>query len=183
MEYFAKCLPFDINLRGRIGGNPPEIIENLIPEDFLFYATVVHPKKDNYMLSILTHREFDTLIDNNVYPKIAVKVIEHEYSSQGLLDSKRIKDIDINSISDYTNTIDDREFFLLKVGGEPRLIQNNAFYYQQLIEDGYSYLLQIDEEGYSDNLLIKDYPFHYGTLFIYEHQDTHEIIAGFWQCS
>ncbi len=35
------------------------------------------------MLSILVHNNFETLIENNIYPSIAVKVIEHEYSENG----------------------------------------------------------------------------------------------------
>ena len=31
------------------------------------------------MLSIIIHQDYDTLIDNNIYPSIAVKVIEHEF--------------------------------------------------------------------------------------------------------
>ena len=73
-EQYAKCIPFDKNVKGRIGGNPPKCIEGQIPSDYKFYATLVHPEKENVMLSIIIHQDYDTLIDNNIYPSIAVKV-------------------------------------------------------------------------------------------------------------
>lgn len=44
-ERYARCIPFDKNVRGRIGGNPPICIEKQIPCDYNFYATLVHPEK------------------------------------------------------------------------------------------------------------------------------------------
>ncbi len=182
-EKFSKCIPFDKNIRGRIGGNPPIIIEDLIPENYLFYATLVHPQKENSMLSILIHKDFDIRIEKNIFPNIAIRVIEHNYSEQGSDTNKRINDISINSISDYDEKIKDDDFYLVKIGGNPIFIQYNDFYYQELNNRGYSYLLQINEEGYSDDLLIEDYPFNYGALYLYEHNKTKEIIAGYWQFS
>ena len=100
-EQYAKCIPFDANVKGRIGGNPPQIVENSIPDGYLFYATLVHPEKENRMLSIFIHGDFDTLLQDNIYPLIAVKVIEHEYSEMGTHSEKSIKDLSVNSISDY----------------------------------------------------------------------------------
>ena len=54
-ERYAKCIPFDKNVKGRIGGNPPKCIEGQIPCDYKFYATLVHPEKENIMLSIIIH--------------------------------------------------------------------------------------------------------------------------------
>lgn len=88
-ERYAKCIPFDKNVKGRIGGNPPKCIEGQIPSDYKFYAILVHPEKENVMLSIIIHQDYDTLIDNNIYPSIAVKVIEHEFSEIGNCTEKR----------------------------------------------------------------------------------------------
>ncbi|WP_349854616.1 hypothetical protein [Bacteroides cellulosilyticus] len=71
-EQYAKCIPFDANVKGRIGGNPPQIVENSIPEGYLFYATLVHPEKGNMMLSIFIHGDFGTLLRNKIYPSVAV---------------------------------------------------------------------------------------------------------------
>ena len=35
-EQYAKCIPFDASVKGRIGGNPPQIVENSIPEVYLY---------------------------------------------------------------------------------------------------------------------------------------------------
>lgn len=101
-ERYAQCIPFDKNVKGRIGGNPPKCIEEQIPCDYKFYATLVHPEKEDKMLSILIHDNFEILIENNIYPSIAVKVIEHEYSSMSNDTSKSIADLGLNSIDNYT---------------------------------------------------------------------------------
>jgi len=178
-EQYAKCIPFDANVKGRIGGNSPQIVENSIPDGYLFYATLVHPEKENRMLSIFIHGDFHILLKNKIYPSVAVKVIEHEYSEMGTHSEKSIKDLSVNSISDYYYPQDsDRQF--IKVGGEPQFIQPKYYYVEKLEEDGYSFYLQIDEEGYRDGM---DYVFMYGALYLYKHNVTGEIIAGFWQCS
>ena len=178
-EQYAKCIPFDANVKGRIGGNPPQVVENSIPDGYLFYATLVHPEKENRMLSIFIHGDFDTLLQDNIYPSIAVKVIEHEYSEMGTHSEKSIKDLSVNSISNYYYP-QDSDFQFIKIGGEPRFIQPKYYYVEKLEEDGYSFYLQIDEEGYRDGMHCV---FAYGALYLYKHNVTGEIIAGFWQCS
>ena len=178
-EQYAKCIPFDANVKGRIGGNPPQIVENSIPEGYLFYATLVHPEKENMMLSIFIHGDFDKLLDDNIYPSVAVKVVEHEYSEIGTHSEKSIKELSVNSISNYYYP-QDSEFQFIKVGGEPRFIQWKDYYYEELEKDGYSFYLQIDEEGYRDGM---EEVFMFGALYLYKHNETGEIIAGFWQCS
>lgn len=178
-ERYAKCIPFDKDVKGRIGGNPPKCIEEQIPCDYKFYATLVHPEKEDKMLSILIYDNFEILIENNIYPSIAVKVIEHEYSSMSNDTSKSIADLGLNSIDNYIkeqNT--DTQF--IKIGGEPRFIQYKDYYYEDLHRDNYSFFLQIDEEGYRKNM---EYVFMYGALFLYKHNVTGNIIAGFWQYS
>jgi hypothetical protein len=178
----AKCIPFDSNVKGRIGGNPPRIIEGQIPDKYKFYATLVHPEKENATLSILIHGNFDTLIGNNIYPSIAIKIIEHEYSDAGNNTDKKILTLGLGSISEYAKTRDD-DFLFITIGGEPTFIQHESFYYAELEKDGYSFFLQIDEEGYIDDLGWKKYVFAYGALYLYKHNTTGEIIAGFWQYS
>jgi hypothetical protein len=178
-ELFAKCISFDDNLKGRIGGNPPQIIEEKIPYEYKFYATLVHPEKEDIMLSILIHNDFDTLLENNIYPSIAIKTVEHGYSRIGNNIDKTILELGLNSISEYKQNKEGK-FLFVKIGGEPRLIQNKSYYYKELEENGYSFFLQIDEEGYSDNM---GDVFMFGALYLYKHNITGEIIAGFWQCS
>jgi hypothetical protein len=178
-ELFAKCIPFDNNVKGRIGGNPPQLVEERMPSEYMFYATLVHPEKENMMLSILIHNNFETLIENNIYPSIAVKVIEHEYSEMGSNLNKAIAGLSINSISGYKE-MQDSNFQFIKIGGEPRFIQYRDYYYEELVRNGYSFFLQIDEEGYSQDM---EYVFMYGALYLYRHNVTGEVIAGFWQYS
>ena len=136
-ERYAKCIPFDKNVKGRIGGNPPKCIEGQIPCDYKFYATLVHPEKENIMLSIIIHQDYDTLIDNNIYPSIAVKVIEHEFSEIGNCAEKRNASLDMCSISEYSED-KDSENILVKIGGEPSLIQDEESYYKELEKHGFS---------------------------------------------
>ena len=131
-ERYAKCIPFDKNVKGRIGGNPPKCIEGQIPCDYKFYATLVHPEKENIMLSIIIHQDYDTLIDNNIYPSIAVKVIEHEFSEIGNCAEKRNASLDMCSISEYSED-KDSENILVKIGGEPSLIQDEESYYKEFV--------------------------------------------------
>ncbi|MFJ7405405.1 MULTISPECIES: hypothetical protein [unclassified Lysinibacillus] len=131
------------------------------------------------MLSIIIHKDFDTLLEKNIYPSIEVRVIEHTYSEMGSNPDKSILDLGMNSISDYSEN-QGNNFLFIKVLGEPRLIQPKSYYYNGLENNNYSFFLQIEEEGYSDNM---DYVFMYGSLYLYKHNETGEIIAGFWQCS
>ena len=52
------------------------------------------------MLSILIHQDYDTLIDNNKYPSIAVKIVEHEFSEIGNCVEKRNANLRMCSISE-----------------------------------------------------------------------------------
>ena len=176
---YAQCIPYNESIKGRIGGNPPINIETEIPEGYAFYATLVHPEKEDKMLSILISSDFKILKENNIYPSIAVKVIEHKYSEMGSDINKAITSLSVNSITDYKEIQDD-DFQFIKVGGEPRFIQYKDYYYEELEKDGYSFFLQIDEEGYRENM---EYVFMYGALYLYKQNITGEIIAGFWQFS
>ena len=176
---YAQCIPYNESIKGRIGGNPPINIETEIREGYAFYATLVHPEKEDQMLSILISNDFKILIENSIYPSIAVKVIEHKYSEMGSDINKAITSLSVNSITDYKEIQDD-DFQFIKVGGEPRFIQYKDYYYEELEKDGYSFFLQIDEEGYRENM---EYVFMYGALYLYKQNITGEIIAGFWQCS
>ncbi len=181
-ERYARCIPFDKNVRGRIGGNPPICIEKQIPCVYNFYATLVHPEKEEMMLSILIHKDYDTLLDNNIYPSIAVIIIEHEYSEIGICAEKRITSLEMSSISEYSEDNDSENIFV-KIGGTPSLIQDEKYYYDELEKKGFSFFLMIDEDGYSERVIIGSYPFGYGALYLYKHYATNEVIAGFWQCS
>ncbi|MDM1507706.1 hypothetical protein HX079_18305, partial [Myroides odoratimimus] len=100
-ELFANSIPYDQKVRGRMGGNPPQIIENIIPEGYGFYTTLVHPEKNDKMLSILIVKDFDELVDNNEYPNIKIKVIEHDFSEMSSNDNYCLEKLDMFSMSEY----------------------------------------------------------------------------------
>jgi len=179
---YAQCIPYNENIKGRIGGNPPINIETEIPEGYAFYATLVHPEKEDKMLSILVTKDIERLVDNSIYPNIDIKVIEHKYAPMGVHSEYRLENFNnaIFSIGGYTEK-QEGKFLFIKAGGVPRYIQQNEFYYKQLLEDNYSFFLMIDEEGYIEGVF--DNVFNFGALYLYKHNDTGEIIAGFWQCS
>ena len=82
----------------------------------------------------------------------------------------------MNSISDYSEN-QENNFLFIKVLEEPRLIQPKSYYYKELENDNYSFFLQMEEEGYTDNM---DYVFMYGALYLYRHNETGEVIAGYF---
>ena len=126
-------------------------MESKIPERYGFYATLVHPDKEDKMLSILITKDLDKLVNNSIYPSIDIKVIEHEYSIMSTHSENSLENFNnkMFSIGEYTKEKDSK-FLFIKVGGEPRFIQNKEFYYKQLLEDNYSFFLMIDEEGYTN---------------------------------
>ncbi|KEO79056.1 hypothetical protein MKN04_08280 [Paenibacillus polymyxa] len=78
--------------------------------------------------------------------------------------------------------------FLIKVGGNPRLIQYEDYYFTKLKEESFSFLFQVDEDGYPETLVQHDYnyPFGFGSLYIFAIIGATEIqhpVAGFWQFS
>ena len=80
---YAQCISYNESIKGRIGGNPPINIETEIPEGYAFYATLVHPEKEDKMLSILISNDFNQLIHHQSYPNILIKVVEHNFSYEG----------------------------------------------------------------------------------------------------
>lgn len=174
----ADCVTYNLNLKGRIGGNNPNGIEST--DDYEFYATIVNPIDENQMISIFILKDYDRLIDNNIYPNIDVKVIQHSYREESNDDKFKSINLDKCSISEYYES-DNNAF--INIGGKPILIQDEGYYTKPLKDDGYKFLLQINEDYYSDELVIEDYPFNFGAIYLYIHQKTKEIIAGYWQFS
>ena len=59
-ERYAQCIPFDKNVKGRIGGNPPKCIEEQIPCDYKFYAFI----KYIHLIYIKKHLKYRTYQKN-----------------------------------------------------------------------------------------------------------------------
>lgn len=76
---------------------------------------------------------------------------------------------------------------MIKVGGNPRLIQNEDYYFAKLKKDSLSFFFQVDEDGYPDTLIREDgnYPFGFGSLYIFAkmEKEIQHPTAGFCQFS
>lgn len=187
--YKAILAPTDQPSLGWIGGCPPAYCgeEDTSFTGYLFYMTLILPNKQR-QISIFLPEDWEIYLCKNRYPDCAIKVIEHDISSEGTkteLQHPAIIKHDIILYKECCDTETGNEPFLVKLGGIPRLVQNKKFYYDQLEKDGYSFYMQIDEDGYPlDGLLKGNYPFCYGALYLYAKQDNNiveNIIAGYWQ--
>ncbi|MNO62698.1 hypothetical protein D3C76_533790 [compost metagenome] len=182
---------------GWIGGNAPGFFDhqvNLIHEDnqkYLFYLSLVHPFKPERMISIFIPEDYEEYLENNIYPDCSIKVIEHPISTESAKDLFTNPGLVKHVISDGELSHDDKSMdqsFLIKAGGNPRLIQNEDYYFTKLEEESFSFLFQVDEDGYPETLLQDNYsyPFSYGSLYIFAKVGANEIqhaVAGFWQFS
>ncbi|MDR6724705.1 hypothetical protein J2W91_003173 [Paenibacillus amylolyticus] len=194
--YYADLDSTNKHRAGWIGGNAPVFFDDQsdfiheLDQKYVFYLSLNHPFKPGSMISIFIPEDSDEHLENNIYPNCLVKVIEHPISAEStnttFANSNLIKHI----ISDGQLTNDEKSMdlpFLIKVGGTPRLIQNEDYYFAKLREESFSFFFQVDEDGYPDTLIQEDgsYPFYFGSLYIFAKAGT-EIehpIAGFWQFS
>ncbi|WP_259391502.1 hypothetical protein [Paenibacillus sp. 1011MAR3C5] len=108
-------------------------------------------------------------MENNIYPNCSIKVLEHPISTESVKDMFTNPGLIKRAISDgaltnYEKSMD--QSFLIKVGGNPRLIQNKDYYFTKPKEESFSFLFQVDEDGYPETLLQDDYsyPFGFGSL-------------------
>lgn len=182
---------------GWIGGNAPVFFddrEDLIHgenQKYVFYLSLVHPFQPESMISIFIPEDYEEYVENNIYPRCAIKVIEHPKSPESIKNSFTHPGLIKHAISDGTLWEDERSMdrpFLIKVGGNPRLIQSEDHYFAKLKEDSFSFLFQVDEDGYPETLLQEDgsYPFGFGALYVFANISPAGIqnaVAGFWQFS
>ncbi|WP_405154574.1 hypothetical protein [Paenibacillus sp. FSL K6-0108] len=182
---------------GWIGGNAPDFFDDqddLIHEGnqkYVFYLTLVHPFKPESMISIFIPEDYEEYLVNNMYPNCSIKVIEHPISTESTKEMFTNPGLIKHIISDGALSNDKKSIdqsFLIKVGGNPRLIQNEDYYFTKLREESFSFLFQVDEDGYPETLVQHDYnyPFGFGSLYIFAIIGATEIqhpVAGFWQFS
>ncbi|MGG4093288.1 hypothetical protein [Paenibacillus lautus] len=119
-------------------------------------------------------------MENNIYPNCSIKVIEHPISIESVKDMFTNPGLIKHVISDGEKRNDKKSMdqsFLIKLGGNPRLIQNKDYYFTKLREESFSFLFQVDEDGYPETLLQDDYsyPFGFGSLYIFAKIGTDEI--------
>lgn len=183
--------------KGWIGGNAPAFFDDqadLIHEGnqhYYFYLSLVHPFKSESMISIFIPEDYGEYLENNIYPNCSIKALEHPISTESVEDRFTNPGLIKHTISDGELSNDEKsrdQSFLIKVGGNPRLIQNEDYYFTKLREESFSFLFQVDEDGYPETLLQEDYsyPFSFGSLYIFANVGTDGIqnpVAGFWQFS
>lgn len=182
---------------GWIGGNAPGYFDNradLIQEGtkkYYFYLCLAHPFKHESMISIFIPEEYEDYLDHNIYPNCSIKVMEHPISAESVNDLFTHPGLRKHAISDGIISNDEKSMdqsFVIKLGGNPRLIQHEDYYFTKLTEDSFSFFFQVDEDGYPDTLLQDDhsYPFGFGSLYIFAKtgtNDSQDPVAGFWQFS
>ncbi|AWB44913.1 hypothetical protein DCC85_12245 [Paenibacillus sp. CAA11] len=175
LYYADSGLPLEQGA-GWIGGNAPEFFDDQ-PDlihvgnpKYVFYLSLVHPFKPESMISIFIPEDYDEYLENNIYPNCSIKVIEHPISTESAKAVFTNPGLVKHTISDGELSHDDQSMdqsFLIKVGGNPRLIQNEDYYFAKLKEESFTFLLQVDEEGYPETLLQDgcNYPFGFGSLY------------------
>ncbi|MBR2565165.1 MAG: hypothetical protein IKE29_11150 [Paenibacillus sp.] len=195
--YYAEANLAKDQGAGWIGGNAPGFFDD--QDDFIhegtqryvFYLTIIHPFKPENMISIFIPEDYEEYLKNNIYPNCSIKVIEHPISTESTKQRFTNPGLIKHIISDGVLSNDEKSMdqsFLIKVGGNPRLIQDEDYYYTKLREESFSFLLQVDEDGYPETLIKQDYNylFGFGSLYIFAILGTTEIqrpVAGFWQSS
>ncbi len=184
---------------GWIGGNTPAFFDDaqhLIHEHagsptYFFYLTLVHPFKREKMISIFVPAEYEDYLEHNIYPDCSIKVIEHPVSIESTENTFTNPNLIKHSIAHGKVTSDNDSMeapFLIKVGGTPKLIQQEDYYMTDLQQEGLSFFLQVDEEGYPETVIAEDgsYPFGFGALYVYAKIEENKIeqpVIGFWQFS
>ncbi|WP_262495671.1 hypothetical protein [Paenibacillus sp. B2(2019)] len=126
---------------GWIGGNAPDFFDDqadLIHEGnqkYHFYLSLVHPFKPKSMISIFIPEDYEEYLENNIYPNCSIKVIEHPISTESVKDMFTNPGLIKHAISDGEISNDEKSMdqsFLIKLGGNPRLIQNKDYYFTKL---------------------------------------------------
>lgn len=213
------CLLYELGNRdcgcGWIGGNAPAYFDDK-PEAardgetrYFFYMTLVSPINGR-MLSVFLP-PFDVYNDRKIYPNCAIRVFEHEPSSESLLDLYRmfepepaVKKTRYEKQFDYSKPTIQKSFlteprivesaeggtdnsrFFLQVGGHPYWIQNEPYYWDSLENEDRRFFFYIDEFGYPDDTLHGNAPFCFGAAYFYAkitNNEVSDVIAGFWQNS
>jgi len=83
------------------------------------------------MISIFIPEDYEEYLENNIYPNCSIKVLEHPISIESVKDMFTNPGLIKHAISDGALSDDEKsreQSFLIKVGVNPRLIQNEDNY-------------------------------------------------------
>lgn len=191
----------DYSLPSWIGGNAPAFFDDnaafafLRDQNYLFYLSVTLPETDSMepvpgqkMISVFVPAEYERYLENNIYPTCDIQVLQHPISPESALETYTNPALAKHGLTAgkwMEDEIIAEEPFLIKIGGEPKFIQQEDSYLTALHQDGYDFFIQIDEEGYADGM-VEEYVFGYGALYLFAKFDDGkwiDPIAGFWQYS
>lgn len=197
----THCILFQASVyteenHGWIGGNAPEYFDDKIEMVNIngmkhhFYVSFIDPLEEDKMISIFIP-SYEEYVDNNIYPNCSIQVFDHPVTKESISDAYSLPGLKKHSIVGGDVMLDEESIeksFFIKLGGAPRLIQDEDYYFTDLHQNQFEFLLQIDEDGYPDSLMEGDisYPFNYGALYVFTQikgDSIYNPIAGFWQFS
>ena len=190
MKEVFLYLSHNLISRSRVGGRAPDIeYKEGYLEKYSFFLTISHdeiPTVGDLDISIFVKRGYLVTGDETRFPDIGVDCILHAPAPSRLDEIGRMMVIRESGLAEKGVAIDP-DFYFVKIGGSPNLIQDEDYYEMGLVKSGYSFLFEVNEEGYPAEVLDGDYPFNYGALYVYGKTDADgrvfDVVAGFTQYS
>lgn len=158
-----------------IGGRAPAFFddkEDLINNSdrkYHFYLSLVNPLQKSQMLSIFIPIDFEDYLDNNIYPNCSILLIEHPITPESDLDIFTNPGLVKHSIDNgeiVSEKVAMNQSFFIKMGGYPRLIQDEEYYLSELTNDSFDFMFQVDEDGYPRTVVKGNMPFNFGALYV-----------------
>jgi len=194
---------------GWVGGNIPDFFvdnEHFFEQyrsNYYFYLSLENPLNTEKMFSIFVPRDYNDLLKSMIYSECSIMIFEHDVAKESLNSEFTNASIEKHYISkgvicdnfepSYMDERDDdddefceEEPFFIKFGGNPVLIQDEMSYSGSLHRDAFKFLFQIDEQGYDKEMIKGNYPFGFGSVYIYariaEDNGVADVCAGYWMC-
>ncbi|AIQ13839.1 hypothetical protein PDUR_19420 [Paenibacillus durus] len=178
-----------------IGGRAPLFFDDKVElvnkngNKHYFYLSLVNPFQHDRMICIFIPNDFKEYLEKNIYPNCSIQVFDHPIKAESTKDiftHPRLKKHSITGGEIINDKKSIKQSFLIKIGGTPRLIQDEDYYFSKLTEDSFAFMFQVDEDGYPRNFVKGNLLFGFGALYKFTQIMDNEIqnpIAGFWQLS
>jgi hypothetical protein len=191
MEKTFLYLSNDDYSGSRVGGRAPDLeYKDGYLDSHSFLLTLSHKEIytiDELSVSIFIRNGYRVTDKDTRFPDIGIDCVMHPPVAKRSDDLGRMSVLNESVLSEGVEKAIDPDFYFIKIGGNPNLIQKERYYENEVIEAGYSFLFEVNEEGYPADALNGDYPFNYGALYVYgKFNDEGRVIgvvAGFTQYS